>query len=349
MMFSTGALSCMEDNSGYTISDFCEKFRERHGAAECRSFSGRVEALAALFDAMQLGPRDCVFVPALVPSEVVRIILFFGASPVFCDVTAESFCLDHRSLENAVRSVMNVERLYPRAVIAGNFCGVPFPLRAVRDICDRMGLILIEDCGCGYGGIADGRRCGSAGDYAFVGLGGSSVFATGGTGCLLLAYGDYPLSETLISCDGSGYQAADEIYAAPLAAALDSLDERLEGLRDAFFGIKNALRDSDFWVQRCGGRYTPSCAAAVYVAPDESLRDAALECFRNAGLGDLVSPLHAHHKSCFEKCGRGLKTLDNASALAPRSWIADIAGAVNSGRIAALTDCFRLVAENIHE
>ena len=284
MMFSTGALSCMEDNSGYTISDFCEKFRERHGAAECRSFSGRVEALAALFDAMQLGPRDCVFVPALVPSEVVRIILFFGASPVFCDVTAESFCLDHRSLENAVRSVMNVERLYPRAVIAEHFCGLPFPIRAIRDVCDRMGLFLIEDCGFGFGCSWDGMECGRFGDYALISLGVSSVFGSGGSGCLVAANGANEFGRLIGVCDGSGWDTADEIYGQELLDSLQKIPRVLSEAESAVVDITDTVKKSDFWMSRGGGRQKSSCSAAVLIAQSEACRDAAVAAMDRASM-----------------------------------------------------------------
>lgn len=339
----------MKNTNQYSIWAFCERMKERHAASDCRSFSGRMEALVALFDVMQLGAKDCVFVSALAPSDVVKAVQFFGGVPVFCDVTPDSFCIDHRSLENAVRQVVSVDRLYPRAVIAENFCGVPFSLRAVKNVCDRMGLILIEDCGNDYGGESDGILCGSVGDYSIIGLGDSTVFRTGGSGCLLTASAGNPLSEHMKSCDLAGYQSADRIYADELINALDALPGRLEENLRVLGEFEKILSESDFWIQRYSGRQKPSGTAAVIVAPGTELREAALQCMSDAGLFGYARKLHAHTKSCFDRCGRGLKNIENATAIAPRAFAVDIGQAANDGALPELLNCFRNIAENIHE
>lgn len=339
----------MKRTNQYSMWDFCEKMKERHGAAECRSFSGRMEALVALFDVMQLGQKECVFVSALAPSDLVRAILFFGGVPVFCDVTPDSFCMDHRSLENAVRQTVSADKLYPRAVIAENVCGVPFQLKAVRNVCDRMGLILVEDCGSGYGGVSDETLCGSVGDYAVIGLGDATVFGTGGSGCLLNAFEGSPLSANMRSCDQAGYQSADPIYADELIHSLDTLPARLEENLRALGELEEILRDSDFWVQRHSGRQKPSATGTVVVAPDAPLLEEALRCLSDAGLFSYVRKLHAHGKSCFDRCGRGLKNAENAAAVAPRAIAVDIRGAIRDGRLTELLDCFREIALRVRE
>ena len=103
------------------IDLFCEEIRKRLDAAECRSFSGKVEGVTALFDAIQLNTKDCVYVSALTPGYIVRAIITCGAIPVFCDISADGFVMDHKSLAEAVRQSVNDDKLYPRAVIAEHF------------------------------------------------------------------------------------------------------------------------------------------------------------------------------------------------------------------------------------
>lgn len=330
------------------IDRFCELMREKHGAAECRSFSGRVESYVALFDAIELRQRDCVYVSALCPSCIVKLILAYGALPVFCDISADSFTIDHRSLENAVRQTISVDQIYPRAVIAEHVCGMPFPVRAINDICERMGLILIEDCGFGYGGSWENTPVGSAGDYSLISLGSSSVFGTGGSGTLLLCSKDFELSALQSICDGEGYGEADSAYAEALEASFGRISASLEAASAALRDITAIMKNSDFWLQRGGGRQKSACSGTVVIAQDETQCEAAIASLEAAGLGCFARRLHSHHKSCFEHGCRGFKTLDNATALAPRSFAVDINGAVNAGRLEELKAHMQYISDNIH-
>lgn len=331
------------------IDDFCERIKNKLGASECMSFSGKVEAVTALFEAIELGDRDCVYMSALAPSYIVRAVIVCGAVPVFCDVTADGFVIDHKSLGEAVRSTVNVDKLYPRAVIAGHMCGLPFSVRAVRELCDRMGLILIEDCGSGFGGTWDGAPCGGFGDYSLISLGKSSVFGTGGSGCLVTANGVNELGALIGSCDGCGWDSADGIYGDELLSSADQMETRLGANEAALAEITAVMKESDFWMSRGGGRQKSSCCGTIVIAQSESQCEAAVAGFEKAGLSEYVRKLHVHRRACFEHGCRGFKMLENASALAPRAFAVDIAGAVNSGRFADLKVQMRYVAETIHE
>ena len=331
------------------IELFCESIKKKLGASECMSFSGKVEAVTALFEAIELGDRDCVYLSALAPSYIVRAVIGCGAVPVFCVVTADGFVIDNKSLSEAVRSTVNVDKLYPRAVIAEHLCGLPFSVRAVRDICDRMGLILIEDCGSGFGGTWDGAQCGSFGDYSLISLGQSSVFGTGGSGCLVTANGVNELGALIGTCDGCGWDTADGMYADALLSALEAVPERLGANEAALAEISSIMKDSDFWMSRAGGRQKSSCCGTIVIAQNEAQCEAAVAGFDEAGLAAFAKRLHVHRRACFERSCRGFKMLENASALAPRAFAVNIAGAVSSGKLGELKEQMRYIVDNIHE
>ena len=330
------------------IKEFCEKMRERLDASECMSFSGRVESISALFEAIELGPKDCVYLSATAPSYVVRAILACGGVPYFCDIAADSFVIDHKSLAEAVRQTVATEKLYPRVVIAEHFGGLPFSIRAVAEICDRMGLILIEDCGSGFGCLWDGRECGCFGDYSMISLGASSVFGTGGSGCLVMANGDNELHALIVPCDDLGWQSADDIYAEELFQSLETFPESLSRAETALAEITDIMKESDFWLRRGGGRQKSACSATVVIAQSEAQCEAAAACLASAGLSDLFRRLHVHRRACFEHGCRGFKALENASALAPRALVIDIFGAIHSGRLDGLKAQMKFIADNIH-
>ena len=190
--------------------------------------------------------------------------------------------------------------------------------------------------------------CGALGDYSLVSLGGSSPFGTGGSGCLVLAFGENDLANHLESCDGRGYDTADGIYAPQLTDSLESLPDKLECIRQSYSRISGIMTRSDFWLQRGSGRQKSSFTGTVVTAQDEPQCNAAVESLVSAGLAAFVRRLHVHRKSCFEHGCRGLKNIENATAVAPRSFMVDIAGAVNAGRIEKLAAQMTVIAESIH-
>lgn len=87
----------------------------------------------------------------------VNPILQFGAVPVFVDVELGTYNIDVSQLESAIGP-------RTKAIMLAHTLGNPFNLRAVREVCDRHGLWLIEDCCDALGSTYDGKLVGSFGD-----------------------------------------------------------------------------------------------------------------------------------------------------------------------------------------
>lgn len=328
---------------------FVEKITQRLGAEECMAFSGRTESITALFEAFQLGAGDCVYISALAPSRIIKAVISCGAVPMLCDVTPDSLTIDHRALETAVRQTVESEQLYPRAVIAENFCGMPFALKPVKSVCDRMGLVFIEDCGEYFGGMSDGIPCGSVADYSLISLGSSSVFGTGGSGTLVVSLGESPLRDGIVFCDNDEYQSIDDIYGERLLRAFDNIDSVLEKSRSAAKMMNDALSASDFWTQRGGNKQKSSFGALAMIAQSEEHCARAIEFLNDAGYGRYVKPLHVHRRACFDKACRGFKNIENAAALAPRAFRVDIFAALHAGGLDGLIAGIESMAKEIRE
>ena len=104
------------------------------------------------------------------------------------------------------------------------------------------------------------------------------------------------------------------------------------------------MKKSDFWMSRGGGRQKSSCSAAVLIAQSEACRDAAVAAMESGGMPEYVRKLHIHRRACFEHGCRGFKTLENASALAPRAFAVDIFRALHTGKVDRLKD---VLAESV--
>ena len=89
----------------------------------------------------------------------VNPILQFGAVPVFVDVDKKTHNINADLIEEAITSKT-------KAVMLAHTLGNPFDLKKVRDLCDKYGLWLIEDCCDALGATFDGKMVGTWGDLA---------------------------------------------------------------------------------------------------------------------------------------------------------------------------------------
>jgi len=124
--------------------------------------SGR-EAQALILSALDLAPGDEVLVPALTFHAVPATIARLGLKPVYVEVDPTTLLMDLRDLE---------ARLGPRSrvVIGTHLMGLACDLDGLRDLCDRRGLVLVEDFAQAAGATYRGRPLGSFGAAAFTSL-----------------------------------------------------------------------------------------------------------------------------------------------------------------------------------
>ena len=87
----------------------------------------------------------------------VNPILQFGAVPVFVDVKLGTYNIDPELVEAAIGP-------RTRAVMLAHTLGNPFDLKRIRELCDRHGLWLIEDCCDALGSTYGGKMVGTFGD-----------------------------------------------------------------------------------------------------------------------------------------------------------------------------------------
>jgi CDP-6-deoxy-D-xylo-4-hexulose-3-dehydrase len=87
----------------------------------------------------------------------VNPIVQFGAVPVFVDVDMKTHNIDADLIEEAIGPKT-------KAIMLAHTLGNPFNLAKVRELCDKYGLWLIEDCCDALGASFDGKKVGTWGD-----------------------------------------------------------------------------------------------------------------------------------------------------------------------------------------
>lgn len=166
---------------GEEVSQLEEKLAAYVGRKHCVTCGNGTDALQLAYMAYGIGPGDAVFCPDMTFIASVEPACMLGASPVFCDIEPDTYNLCPASLETHIQAVLAEGRLRPRAVVAVDFLGNPARFDEISAICERYGLLLIEDAAQGTSAAYHGKKCGSLGDISTT-----SFFPSKPLGC----YGD---------------------------------------------------------------------------------------------------------------------------------------------------------------
>jgi dTDP-4-amino-4,6-dideoxygalactose transaminase len=110
---------------------------ERNGARVYRFAQGRY-AIHQGLAALGVGPGDRVLVPSYLCIAAVEAVTALGAVVDFHDVGD-----DGRVDVSVIESAIGPDT---RAVLCVHYFGFPQPVAALRQLCDRRGIALVEDC-----------------------------------------------------------------------------------------------------------------------------------------------------------------------------------------------------------
>ncbi len=118
----------------------------------CITCANGTDAISIALQAHGVGAGDAVFVPDFTFFSSGESPATIGATPIFVDVDRDTYNIDPTSLARTVETVTGEGKLTPRAVVAVDLFGQPFDYSAVRSICEKYGMILLEDAAQGFGG-----------------------------------------------------------------------------------------------------------------------------------------------------------------------------------------------------
>jgi dTDP-3-amino-3,4,6-trideoxy-alpha-D-glucose transaminase len=153
---------------GPEVEEFEREFAAYCGARHCIGVANGTDAITIALRSLGVRPGDEVVVPSFTFYASVEAVASMGATPVFCDVDRETFCVTRATVEAAMTN-------RTRAVIAVNLFGFLPPLGELRD----LGVPVLEDAAQSHGARRDGRRAGTFGDAATF-----SFFPSKNLGCL---------------------------------------------------------------------------------------------------------------------------------------------------------------------
>ncbi|RLC27439.1 MAG: L-glutamine--2-deoxy-scyllo-inosose aminotransferase KanB [Deltaproteobacteria bacterium] len=121
----------------------------------CHLCSSGTAALSIALAACGVGAGDEVIVPPFTFVATFEAVLQAGAVPVFADID-ETLCLAPESIEKVLTN-------RTRAVMPVHMCGAMARIDEIRTVCDRKGLVLIEDTCQALGATFKGQALGTFG------------------------------------------------------------------------------------------------------------------------------------------------------------------------------------------
>jgi dTDP-3-amino-3,4,6-trideoxy-alpha-D-glucose transaminase len=140
---------------GPEVEAFEAEFAAYLGVKHCIGVANGTDALTIALRSLGVGPGDDVVVPSFTFYATAEATISAGATPVFCDIDPDTFCVTAETVKAA---------LTPRtkAIVPVHLFGNVAPVAELRE----LGLPVLEDSAQAVGATLDGVKAGALGDAA---------------------------------------------------------------------------------------------------------------------------------------------------------------------------------------
>jgi perosamine synthetase len=165
---------------GARTREFEEAFALRHDVPHAVAVSSGTSALEIVFRTLAVKGREVV-VPTNTFFATVAAVVHAGGIPRLADVSPNTLALSPETLEAALTPQTAVVVL----VHIGGF--ITPEIDAIRSICDRRGIILVEDAAHAHGASFDARAAGTFGHAATFSFYPTKVMTSGEGGMITTA------------------------------------------------------------------------------------------------------------------------------------------------------------------
>ena len=124
-------------NDHWKAKEFEEAFAQRMQSNHCQLVSSGTSALTVALASAGVGAGDEVIMPTFTFVASFESIIMLGAVPILVDID-DTLTLDPEAVERAITPKT-------KCVMPVHMCGSMADLNALKDICDKHNLLLLED------------------------------------------------------------------------------------------------------------------------------------------------------------------------------------------------------------
>lgn len=168
---------------GPMVDSFEKEFSAYTNIPHAVALSSGTAALHLALRCLGVGPGDIVFAPSLTFIAGISPILYLGATPVFIDVSPETWAMDVGLLEEGLKASSRRGKL-PKVVVPTDLYGQSCDIDAIKQVCASYDIPVITDSAESLGATYKGNSVGYAADAAIFSFNGNKIITSGGGGML---------------------------------------------------------------------------------------------------------------------------------------------------------------------
>lgn len=169
---------------GPHVDAFEVEFAQMVGASHAVALSSGTAALHLALRLAKIQPEDEVLVSNFTFCASVNPILYEHATPIFIGSELESWNLDPQILADFLKLRASINKL-PKALVLVHLYGQCANLAPIVELCQKYGVILIEDAAEALGANYKGKSPGTFGESGIFSFNGNKIITTSGGGMLV--------------------------------------------------------------------------------------------------------------------------------------------------------------------
>jgi UDP-2-acetamido-2-deoxy-ribo-hexuluronate aminotransferase len=139
----------------HELAQFC-------GASQVITCANGTDALGLVLMAKGVTVGDAIICPSFTFAATAEVIAWVGATPIFVDVSADSFNIDAKAIELAIAKAKQLG-LKPVGVIPVDLFGQPADYDQLEPVCAAHRLWILSDAAQSFGAVYKGRKIGTIG------------------------------------------------------------------------------------------------------------------------------------------------------------------------------------------
>jgi aminotransferase EvaB len=233
---------------GPSVKGFEQEFAAYHGLAHCAGVDNGTNAVKLGLQALGIGPGDEVITVSNTAAPTVVAIDSVGAIPVFVDIRERDYLIDTDQVAAAITP-------RTKALLPVHLYGQCVDMAPLRNLADRKGLAVLEDCAQAHGASHHGMLAGTMGNAAAFSFYPTKVLGAYGDGGAVITSDEtvdanlrrlryYGMEKTYYVVRTPGHNSRlDEVQAEILRRKLRRLDDYILGRRAVARRYEEGLGD----------------------------------------------------------------------------------------------------------
>ncbi len=169
---------------GPNVDAFENEFASYVGTESAVALSSGTAAIHLSLRLLGVDQDDTVFCSSLTFIGSASPILYLGANPVFIDSEPETWNMSPPALTRAFKKAEQTGKM-PKAVVIVNLYGQSADIDALKAICNRYHVPVIEDAAESLGATYKSRFSGTLGKLGVFSFNGNKIITTSGGGMLV--------------------------------------------------------------------------------------------------------------------------------------------------------------------